>query len=475
MKMNKMQFICTLLSDVILSQNAGSKENQSTLDYIPGNVFLGIAASGSYSKLSAAESMTLFHSGKVCFGDAHPLFNDCRSLRIPAILYYKKGEKLEENGAYVMHKWEPGDAQPKQCRDGFYAFASNDRCYKVEPKKSVAIKSAYDRTERRSKDKAMYAYESLGKGMKFAFEVEYDESVNTRLVGLLKQALVGKRHAGHSKTSQYGLINIEDTEFATVSSRSCITSGSAVVYADSRLIFIDECGMPKFCPTALDLGFEAEAVIDWTKSQIRTFRFAPWNAKRQVRDTDRCGVEKGSVFVVDLKGTESPSESRYVGCYNNEGFGKVIYNPAFLESKEDGKSLLEFCEVQKGQSCGSACEISQKSLNKLLYKRLESISGNVSDVYDKVNGFVEENKMDFRKGEERFASQWGYIRSLAETCSDVDKLKNALKEYLDHGVAADKWKYKRKNLDAFVDTLNENNWRDAMVNLAAEMAKQCNK
>lgn len=26
MKMNKMQFICTLLSDVILSQNAGSKE-----------------------------------------------------------------------------------------------------------------------------------------------------------------------------------------------------------------------------------------------------------------------------------------------------------------------------------------------------------------------------------------------------------------------------------------------------------------
>lgn len=179
--------------------------------------------------------------------------------------------------------------------------------------------------------------------------------------------------------------------------------------------------------------------------------------------------------MVDLQGTESPSESSYVGCYNNEGFGKVIYNPAFLESKEDGKSLLEFCEVQKGQSCGSACEISQKSLNKLLYKRLESISGNVSDVYDKVNGFVEENKMDFRKGEERFASQWGYIRSLAETCSDVDKFKNALKEYLDHGVAADKWKYKRKNLDAFVDTLNENNWRDAIVNLAAEMAKQCNK
>ena len=82
MKMNKMQFICTLLSDVILSQNAGSKENQSTLDYIPGNVFLGIAASGLYSKLSAAESMTLFHSGKVCFGDAHPLFNDCRSRHI---------------------------------------------------------------------------------------------------------------------------------------------------------------------------------------------------------------------------------------------------------------------------------------------------------------------------------------------------------------------------------------------------------
>ena len=49
--MVKMKFTCTLLSDVILNQNAGSKERQSTLDFIPGNVFLGIAAGKLYGSL----------------------------------------------------------------------------------------------------------------------------------------------------------------------------------------------------------------------------------------------------------------------------------------------------------------------------------------------------------------------------------------------------------------------------------------
>lgn len=92
--MKKLKYKCTLLSDIILTQNAGTKTQQGTLDFIPGNAFLGIAASKLYGTLSQEESLEMFHGGNVRFGDAHPLSGNIRSLRIPAVYYYKKGENL---------------------------------------------------------------------------------------------------------------------------------------------------------------------------------------------------------------------------------------------------------------------------------------------------------------------------------------------------------------------------------------------
>lgn len=476
--MIKIQFVCTLLSDIILNQNAGSKEKQSTLDFIPGNVFLGIAAGSLYSDLSADEAMVLFHSGRVRYGDAHPLYEKNRSLRIPAALYYKKGESLTGEGAYVMYKWSPGDSQPKQCRNGFYSFLSQNRCVEVESSTNVAIKSAYDRVMRCSQDEKMYAYESLNKGMRYAFEIECDETVDSRLIDRMKAALVGKRHVGHSKTSQYGLVRIDLKDFESIESRQVHEDDLAVVYADGRLIFIDESGTPTFRPSAQLLGFGRGVEIDWEKSQLRTFQYAPWNAKRHNPDTDRCGIEKGSVFVVKLNGTDSPTESRYVGSYNNEGFGKVIYNPGFLMADDEGKSVLVFKNGIKVEDktvtgmnvCGS--------MNPALIKKVKAMANEQTDVYGTVNDFVNRNKNDFKQGDDRFASQWGYIRTLVETSDDYGSFKNALVDYLGHGIAAEKWRYKfdfKKNLNELMDSLSENNWREVMTNLAAEMAKQCKK
>lgn len=473
--MNKLKFVCTLLSDVILNQKAGSKEQQATLDFIPGNVFLGIAASRLYSNLSPEDAMRLFHSGEVRFGDAHPLYDGKRSMRIPAVLYYRKGEKLTDDGAYVMYKWDPGDSQPKQCRNGFYAFLNDNQCLEVKLGTSVAIKSAYDRDKRCSKDEKMYAYESLNKGLRYAFEIEYDDTVDEKTINSLKAALVGKRHVGHSKTSQYGLVSIALEDFYCVESQQVLEDDMAFVYADGRLIFIDESGMPTFRPTAQSLGFRNGAKIDWEKSWLRTFQYAPWNAKRHNPDTDRCGLEKGSVFAVNLKGTASPTESRYVGCYNNEGFGKVIYNPEFLKYEADGKSVLDF--VDGKEVCSKTFSVVNVSglMNQTLIMKVKAMAEDKTDMYAKVNEFIEKNAGLFMRDTERFASQWDYIRILAETRSDFREFRNDLKKYLDNGIAADKWKYNKICLNRFVSKLNNDCWREAMVNLAAEMAKQCKR
>lgn len=512
--MNSIKFRCTLLSDIILNSNSGTKEKQATLDFIPGNVFLGIVAGKLYNKLSASDSMEIFHSGKVRFGDAHLLCGNTRTLKIPAALYYKKGEKLIGDGAYVMYKWENvGDAQPKQCRNGFYAFSENKRCTKVDTdkNKSVAIKSAYDRDSRSSKDEAMYSYESLNKGLRFGFEIEYDDTVDTGLISQIREALAGKRHIGHSKTAQYGLVDIEAAVFDDVLSGSTAQGdGIATAYADSRLIFIDECGTPTFQPSAQDLGFGTSATIDWSKSQIRTFQYAPWNAKRHSPDTDRYGIEKGSVFVVNLNGTDSPKVSKYVGSYRCEGFGKVIYNPSFLQSDTEGKSILVFQDgngtngsgyghfnnaaptdgtgSSDGIKCSgnSNCSRTEKyplenSLNKNLIKKVKSLAEGKTDTYEIVNKFVRENAKEFKTGGERFASQWGYIRKLAGTCKDLRDCRNKLFDektgYLSHGVAEEKWRYKKQLLENFINKteITEKNWREIMINLASEMSKECKK
>lgn len=471
--MAKLQFTCTLFSDVILNQNSGTKAKQSTLDFIPGNTFLGIAAAGLYPSLSPEESLKLFHSGKVRFGDAHPLYDNTRSLRIPAALYYKKGCELNE-GTFLLYKWnsEP-DVQPKQCRSGFYTFIG-DNAFEVKVNKSVAIKSAYDRELRRSKDEAMYSYESLRKGIVFGFEVDYDEDVKD-LIGKVSHSLSGRKHIGHSKTAQYGLVNIESTPWSAVESSPAFDSEVALAYADGRLMFLDNAGMPTFRPTAQDLGFSEGAGIDWECSQIRTFQYAPWNSKRQNPDTDRCGIEKGSVLVVRLNGTQSPAASKYVGDYKTEGFGKIIYNPSFLRSDERGYSKLVF-KTAKPDAQMVISDASSSMNDRLLQYARKCKASNGYTAYKVANTYVSSHANDFKATDERFASQWGYIRTLAERSADLKTFRESLDKYLSHGVAIEKWMYKKRDLLDFIDQNVSNNsgiWLEIMVNLASEMAKQC--
>ncbi len=511
--MKTLQFKCTLKSDVILNVKASTEGNQESLDFIPGNNFLGIVAS-SYDDFTAEEQMEIFHSGNVRFGDAHPTFWIQRSLRIPASIYYPKLKKVSEK-SYIHHlysreqdKEQNGEPQQlKQCRTGFYAFSEKE-AKPVVVDKSFAIKSAYDSDKRRSEDAKMYGYESINAGAEFFFEVEVDKD---SLAKKIEEKLVGTKHIGRSRTAQYGLVKIETVAFLQPSSTSITTmidgKQFVCVYADSRLIFLDENGQPTFRPEAKDLGFD-NGEIKWDKTQIRTFQYAPWNFKRQNRDTDRCGIEKGSVFVVELKGGSSPATSTYVGSYRNEGFGHVIYNPDFLKGKKNtnGEALYSIKGTEQTEEIrGNLCSIGNTSTPLLRYIYAQQRKRDIEDfIYEEVNEFVKDNERKFKGA--TFASQWGKIRSIAmlcTTCEDIrrelfnhevtiqreptpdDPSTSVIKNiaYLAHGVAFAKWKSggKKQSLENWIKTVSDYRFNDqpvdivpsAVVNLASEMAKKC--
>jgi len=466
-----LQFKVTLLSDVILNVKAATEGNNETLDFIPGNNFLGIVAQ-NYDAWGD-DALTIFHSGKVRFGDAHPVTKDAtlRSLRVPAAMYHPKDETDTYYIHHLIDKVAVKDKQLKQCRTGFYQFDSN-KAQAVATPRSFAIKSAYDREQRRSKDEQMFGYESLRAGAQFFFEVEVDDNA---LAEKIKNALIGEKHIGRSRTAQYGWIKIEEAEFNNVLSREDSNS-QTVVYADSRLIFFDEKGIPTFCPTPEQLGVVG-GKIDWAKSQIRTFEYAPWNFKRQTRDADRCGIEKGSVFVITGAKTDKRA-SKYVGRFNNEGFGKVIYNPDFLSADNEGKATYTLTPPVANERTEVAEINGTTPLLQFVKQRKEQEECEAT-IYRLVNDFAKDNSHLFKN--ERFASQWGKIRAIAMAAKTDEDVKKGIMEkekgYLKHGVAQSKWEGRpEKELNKFLEEPSlQGHLREAVINLSSLMAKKSKK
>ena len=468
--MKVLKFKCELLSDIILNQKFATEGSNQTLDFIPGNNFLGIVAGKLYG---SADTWTIFHSGRVRFGDAHPAHDNHRTLRVPASFYIPKLQQKDkdENKEYYIHHLIPNlqseellKKQLKQCRSGFYDFMGKESV-QVKVHTDFAIKSAYDSEKRLSKDEQMYGYQCISKGLTYFFSVELDdESLDTTIV----DALIGIKRIGRSRSAQYGLVNISEAIFEEPVSG--IQTDELIVYADGRLIILDEYGIPTCQPTAEQLGLNGGTIL-WEKSQVRTFRYSPYNYKRKCFDTDRYGLEKGSVLVIKWSGNVQSLPS-YLGSFQNEGFGKVLYNPAFLEAEDTGKALYRPCSAVENVKKVESVLYRSSLLDFLIRKK--TVNDIVLESYKKVNEWIGVNAGLFK--DKTFASQWGQIRNIAMKGDSKEEIYNDIKTYLSHGVAEEKWRERRRMkvlLDFIHNKLSDNNTKIVMVNLAAEMAKKC--
>lgn len=473
----RMKFKCTLMSDLIISQTSSTEGNQKTLDFIPGNNFLGIVAGSLYDKdkLTNEQQLAIFHSGKVRFGDANPSAEGIRGLKVPASMYYPKlGSASQE--CFIHHLTNHSDEvikakQLKQCREGFYIF-KDDIGKKVQVQKNFSIKSAYDKETRRSKDGQMFGYESLSKGLVLYFEVESDlsDDLTQKIVEILEKT----KHIGHSRTAEYGVVEIEKCDYQEIgSANSSVNSDYISVYADGRLIFLDDNGEPTYQPDAKSLGIDG-GEIDWSKSQIRTFQYAPWNGKRHTYDTDRCGIEKGSVFVVKKNKAVCPDKSQYIGSYQNEGFGKVIYNPIFLAGKANGNGVALFTLGEDIKPVSSPLEATKPDTPLITFlTSRQNIADSNRSVYQIVQKEISVMSPLFQKG--MFASQWSSIRNIAMITTEAHSLTTAVENFLNHGVAKEKWEERgrKEKLIRFMKTHETEDLQNIMINLASEMAKRC--
>lgn len=439
--MKTIYFKCTLLTDVVLNSKLATEGNMTTLDFIPGSNFLGIAAKHLYRSLTSSEAYQIFHSGNIKFGDAR-VASSQNEMTYPVPFSFfqeKENSKLEEDSIYLHHLIDkenyPKDiiGTPLQLQQSRSGYISAKGTLVKEIQKKFSLKSAYDRTSRTSKTGNMFGFESLPAGTDFIFSIQFqDETFLERVT----KSLLDIQRLGKSKTAEFGQVFIEPIQLAKELD-SFETGGEFVlVFAETNLCFFDKKGQPTFKPTVDDLGLQ-NGEIDWAKSQIRTHSYAPWNGHRKTTSTQRHCIQKGSVFYV--KGGVFSDSAKYIGHYQSEGLGRVIYNPEFLKAKENGIEAALKLALSKVSSTIPKVSTLKTPLSKFLNtkhyeSKIELLTSQMVQKYV--------HQKDAHRLIDVSASQWGNIRSIASRSKNIKAIKEALYEgkdaYLTHGVAFEK-------------------------------------
>ncbi len=438
----KVYFKVAFLSDIVLNASSNTEGKVEILDFITGSAFLGMVAK-EYDKYK--NPFDIFHSGKVRFSEAIPLFGEKLSYKAPFSFFYPKNDKsLEEvyNNHFLDYsKQEIKDKQPKQLRKG---YITSDLEY-FELDFNYEQKSAFDKNLRKSKKSSMFGYKALKKGSIWSFFIEFDKDINEEDKKRVLSLLEGEKNLGKSKQSQYGRVRIEkiSDELEENIEEEVKEDSITYMYVNSSLALVDENGFPSYIPNEKNLIHikdkknlklkDTKVILE--KSQIRTKEITPFNGIRKTNDSSRLIIEKGSVIALENVSKEDEKIlKKGIGTYLSEGYGQVLLNPKFLLLGKNNESFdlkkQDYIYEDTVENLGKKDEV----LLSFLLKKVEN-KEKEQTIAQEVQEFIKNNKNKFKKVKK---SQWGQIRAILQVNNKnyADEIEN----FITHGVSEKQWK-----------------------------------
>lgn len=343
--MKEKTFTLKLLTKVVITQDSATEGGHETLDYIPGATLLGWVAGRLYCKLSADEAFTVFHSGKVRFGNGLPILAP-KELTYPIPLAFHAGKLTTHRRVNFSHPERPKlDEQPKQMRTGFVDTAGN--FVKQLPKHTRAEVALSRRhlsrraTLSRNKKNQLFAYESLDAGTAFHFALTADDDVPKALFDKVVQTLKDQKvRLGRSRGVEYGEARVSICEAPPTTPAPFERQDELVLLLMSDTALRDpQTGQPTCVPSPVMFGLSEDAEVCWQRTFLQTRRYTPFNGKRAMPDIEQQVLKAGSVIVFTKVGVTTPSGLQEklqggIGDYRERGLGQVVVNPPCLEAKE---------------------------------------------------------------------------------------------------------------------------------------------
>ena len=322
-----------LLDDVVLSASGATEGEHQTLDYVPGSALLGWAARMLYRTLTANDAWTVFHSGRVRFGDGMPLAeNGLVGWPTPLSLHYPKDTPhgcIDAETRNLAIGNLAMDAQPEQRRSG----ALTDAGGFVKVRRSYRMRTAIAGKTGRADDGRLYGYAAIEAGVSFQTAVWLDKDAE-HLESALRGAFDDQKiRIGRAKGTEYGRARATITTLPPVPTTSRWKDGDDVlIWLLSDTSLCDPLGLPTLEPTPQHFGLSS-GTLDWDRSFLRFRRWAPWNRALQSRMPDREVLARGSVLC--FRGAAAGSAraaAGFAGHYSREGCGYYVISPNQLSA-----------------------------------------------------------------------------------------------------------------------------------------------
>lgn len=364
--MPQASFDVVLEQPLVLSLQSASAGAHQCLDHVPGSVLLGLAASRLYAEMNATDAWTLFHSGRVRFGDALPIGPQGQATYpLPLCWHTYKGEPYRVSGmlqptALFDPALNSADSmrQPVQVRSGYCALDGSF----VEPARLQTLKTAIDPNTGMAAESQLFGYEALAPDQRFRFELHADPDVPAALWQSLLDTLAGTARLGRSRSAQFGRVSIvrnapdqpDDNQL-----QSGTTSTELTLWLLSDLV-LEHDGQPCLTPHPALLALPPQSRWLVERSFLRSRRFSPYNAYRRQYDAERQVISRGSVlrFIVPglLDAATVESLQSGLGLHIESGLGRAWVNPPLLANARPAFVPAVVTKADKGSMQKSASD-----------------------------------------------------------------------------------------------------------------------
>lgn len=334
--MHQAQLQLELLDNVVQSKRSATVGEHESLDVIAGSALLGWAASKLYIPLKS-DAFTVFHSGKVRFGDGLPATEHGEAaLPMPLCWHedkvdgaaYKNGV-IDADKIYNWFHQKPDRVkQPRQLRNGFITQSGKILLPSKSHSPHIAIIQKPD-------DNKLFGYESLGSTQRYIATITADDDISETLFEqVIEEFRSTVIRIGRSKSTEYGRVKVEilgpttETKIPEIIGQKELT-----LWLRSDMSIRDNHGSPVLLPTDPTwLGLPKGRI---TNAFIRYRSYAPYNVYRQARDVEQQVLLAGSVikFEFDEPLTKYHAEilAGGLGTHREAGLGAVVVNPKLLE------------------------------------------------------------------------------------------------------------------------------------------------
>jgi CRISPR-associated protein Csx10 len=423
MTMRTVTIDITLEQPAVFSLQSGSAGAHRGLDYIPGSTLLGHAAGTLYTQLSTDDAWTLFHSGRVRFGDGLPVCAAATAWPVPLSWHAIKGDAPLRDGRFLDDAlFDPSfvtaqqDSQPRQVRGG-YVTESGDF---VLPPRVQTLKTTIDPATGRAAEGQLFGYEAIAAGQRFRAVLSRDADVHDDLWKRLTEVMQGSARLGRSRSAQFGRVVMQAEELGEDTPRSTPPSEELTLWLLSDLA-LDRAGQPCLAPEPSLLGLPAGSEWLADSSFLRPRRYSPYNAYRRHYDTERQLISRGSVLRYRLSTPLDSATVRMlesgVGQHIEAGLGRVAVNPRLLSTSPPQFAAHAVAspsrETRKAPASSPLSPFARALAARHARLHGDGMEAAARDLHRRYGAIVKQARAYDAFSEPPGRSQWGRLKQLA--------------------------------------------------------------